>query len=257
MWASGRCRSPSPSPPFAGTAIVPSFHNVPDSGQKRPFLCVRSIPQIIRSGNITLVRRGHKNMTDIKNTTKAILFAFLTAAMILPFLMTDVALADHTSNTPAWQTDKTFDINSSLDGISHVSFTPATDFVDAANVWNGVSSSWWDFTRDDTRGDIDIGARSFGLLSVTLAKTYIIATEDTMTFAIVDFNIWKDFRDINVSPGRWSYDYESVAIHEIGHVAGIRGHTGTPSSPMNAVLPANTVDRTLNSHDISTIRGMY
>ena len=87
-----------------------------------------------------------------------------------------------------------------MDGISHVSFTPATDFVDAANVWNSVSSSWWDFTRDDTRGDIDIGARSFGLLSVTLAKTYIIATEDTMTFAIVDFNIWKDFRDINVSP---------------------------------------------------------
>ncbi len=54
-----------------------------------------------------------------------------------------------------------------------------------------------------------------------------------------------------------SYDYETVAIHEIGHVAGIHDHTTTSSSPMIASISVNTVDRTLNSHDKATIRGMY
>ena len=79
----------------------------------------------------------------------------------------------------------------------------------------------------------------------------------TMLWAELDYNSAKDFKDVNVSQGWWSYDFETVAVHEIGHVAGIHEHTTTGSSPMIATLGTNTVDRTLNSHDISTIGGMY
>ena len=176
--------------------------------------------------------------------------------MIIPLTINN-AYADHTSDTSTWQTDMTFDINSSLNGVSHQSFTPATDFEDTADVWNNVSGNWWDFTRNDSNGDIDIGAHSFGWFSDTLAEIRYLATEGTMFYAYVEFNTEIDFRDVNVSQGWWSYDYETVAVHEIGHVAGIHGHTSTSSSPMQAYLDINTVDRTLNSHDKSTIRGMY
>ena len=78
-----------------------------------------------------------------------------------------------------------------------------------------------------------------------------------MTYAIIEFNSNKDFRDVNVSQGWWSYDFETTAIHEIGHAAGIHDHTTTSSSPMQEYLASNTVDRTLNSHDRSTIKDMY
>ena len=78
-----------------------------------------------------------------------------------------------------------------------------------------------------------------------------------MSYAKLEFNSDQDFRDVNVSQGWWSYDYETVAIHEIGHIAGIHDHTSTSSSPMQKYIGVNHVDRTLNSHDKSTIRDMY
>lgn len=169
----------------------------------------------------------------------------------------ETVFGDHTRNTATWQTDMTFDIHSTLNHISHASFTPATDFEDSADIWNDVSSSWWDFTRDDSDGDIDIKSRGMGWFTSTLAITNAIQSEGTMSWAQVTFNSDKDFRDVLISTGWFSYDYETVAIHEIGHVAGIRHHTSTSGSPMVLYIPANHVDRTLNSHDVSTIGGMY
>ena len=188
---------------------------------------------------------------------KTVLFASLTAAAILPLLGMQSALADHATDTSAWQTDMTFDINPSLNNISHQSFTPAASFEDAADVWNNVSGSWWDFTRDDSDGDIDIKSKSFSWISSDLALATYIASEGTMAYAKIEFNSNKDFRDVNVSQGWWSYDFESVAIHEIGHVAGIHEHTATSSSPMTEYLGVNVVERTLNDYDKATMRGMY
>ena len=144
-----------------------------------------------------------------------------------------------------------------MNNISHTSFIPVTDFEDAADVWNNVSGNWWDFTREDNNGDIDIKSTSFSWWSTDLAETTAISYNGVMAFAQIDFNSNKDFRDVNVSQGWWSYDFETVAIHEIGHVAGIHEHTTTSSSPMQEDISTNTADRTLNSHDKSTIRGMY
>lgn len=186
---------------------------------------------------------------------KTILFASLIAAIVIPGM--NNAFADHTEDTDVWSTDREFDIQSSLDNVSHSSFTPATDFEDAADVWNAVSSSEWDFTRDDSSNDVEIGAWFMGWHISTLAETTWYDNGGYMQWAYVDFNSAKDFRDTNVSQGWWSYDYETVAVHEIGHVAGIHGHTTTSSSPMIATISTNTVDRTLSSHDESTIGGMY
>ncbi len=177
--------------------------------------------------------------------------------MILPFSSINYAFADHTSNTFTWQTDMTFDSTLSLNNISHQSFTPATDFVKSANVWNNVPLSWWNFTRDDSNGDIDIGAHLVGWFSSTLAETSYITNNGVMSYTDLEFNSHQDFGDVNISQGWRSCDYETVAIHEIRHVAGIHDHTETTSSPIRATLSSNTVDRSLNSHDISTIRGMY
>ena len=196
------------------------------------------------------MRMAGKNMND---KPKGILFA--TLMVVLVPLVGD-AFADH-PNTSTWNTDREFDIQSSLNSISHQSFTPATDFEDAADVWNSVRSSWWDITRDDSSNDILIGARSMGWFSMTLAETRYIAMDGDMRWAKIDFNSSKDFRDVNVSQGWLSVDFETVAVHEIGHVAGIHGHTATVGSPMNAKISVNVVDRTLNSHDIAVIGGMY
>ncbi len=188
---------------------------------------------------------------------KTILFTSLIAALIVPFSGIGNAYADHDENTDTWSTDREFDIQSSLWDVSHASFTPDTDFEDAAAVWNAVGTSWWDFTRDDSSNDVEIGAWFMGWHISTLAETSWIDNNGAMLWAALDYNSAKDFRDVNVSQGWWSYDYETVAVHEIGHVAGIHDHTATASSPMQATLAVNTVDRTLNSHDIATIGGMY
>ena len=117
-----------------------------------------------------------------------------------------------------------------------------------------VSGNWWDFTRDDSNGSVDIGSHSFGWFSTTLAQTDYATTGNRMDEASISFNTEIDFRDVNVSQGWWSYDFESVAVHEIGHVAGIHEHTTTSSSPMQQYHSTNTADRTLNSHDKATIR---
>lgn len=187
---------------------------------------------------------------------KTILFTSLIALMLTPLIAMDNAYADH-PDTSNWSTDREYDINSSLWNISHASFTPDADFKDAAAVWNSVSSSWWDIRKDNSSNDIDIGAWFMGWHISTLAETTYIASNGVMYDAVIDFNSAKDFRDVNVSQGWWSYDYETVAVHEIGHAAGIHDHTSTSSSPMQETLSANTVDRTLNSHDRSTIGGMY
>ena len=96
-----------------------------------------------------------------------------------------------------------------------------------------------------------------GWFSMTLAETRYIAMDGDMRWAKIDFNSSKDFRDVNVSQGWLSVDFETVAVHEIGHVAGIHGHAATVGSPMNAKISVNVVDRTLNSHDIAAIGGMY
>ena len=90
-----------------------------------------------------------------------------------------------------------------------------------------------------------------------LLKQTNATTGNRMDEASISFNTEIDYRDVNVSQGWWSYDFETVAVHEIGHVAGIHEHTTTSSSPMQKYIATNTVDRTLNSHDRSTIRGMY
>ena len=74
-------------------------------------------------------------MTLVTKKAKTILFASLIAAFVIPLSGINNAFADH-DDLSTWQTDMTFDINSSLNNISHASFTPATDFEDAADVWN-------------------------------------------------------------------------------------------------------------------------
>ena len=183
----------------------------------------------------------------------------MLVAAIVTISGANTSFADHTTTLPEWTADQTYDISSSLDNVSHASFTPDTDFEDSIDVWNNVSTSWFDWTRNDSTGHVDVGSHSFGWFNTSLAETSMswYASTNTMIDAPIEFNSDKDFRDVNVSQGWWSYDFESVAVHEIGHASGIVDHTTTDSSPMQATLATNTVDRTLNSHDISTIGGMY
>ena len=56
------------------------------------------------------------------------------------------------------------------------------------------------------------------MLILTLMNQQLLQKQHTspiMVYAAVEFNADKDFRDVNVSQGWWSYDYETVAIHEV------------------------------------------
>ena len=79
--------------------------------------------------------------------------------------------------------------------------TPDKDFEDLADVWNDVSGSWWDITRDDSSNNVEIGAWYMGWHISTLAETTYIASNGVMYDAYIDFNSAKDFRDVNVSQG--------------------------------------------------------
>ena len=74
-------------------------------------------------------------------TTKTVLLTSMLAVAVILSVTNQYVFADHNASTSTWQTDMTFDIHSSMYHVSHYSFTPATDFEDAADVWNNVSGS--------------------------------------------------------------------------------------------------------------------
>ena len=63
---------------------------------------------------------------------KMILFSG-ALVLVVPMGMNEV-FADHASDISTWSTDRKFDIQSSLNNVSHASFTPDKDFEDSADV---------------------------------------------------------------------------------------------------------------------------
>jgi tetratricopeptide (TPR) repeat protein len=52
-------------------------------------------------------------------------------------------------------------------------------------------------------------------------------------------------------------DMQNTALHEIGHMLGIEGHSPSPGDIMTAVSPESHIQRALTRRDINTLLGLY
>jgi predicted Zn-dependent protease len=52
------------------------------------------------------------------------------------------------------------------------------------------------------------------------------------------------------------FDIETIALHELGHLLGLK-HSGVAGSVMLATVSANSTLRTLQPDDLSGIRALY
>ena len=120
----------------------------------------------------------------------------------------------------------TTDLDNEIDVTSNVD--ACGDLAYAAGKWNSVSQSSWDLTESSTQsGSISIWTQDLG--SSTLGKVYHdpgLTGPTYTTDTYIKFSDHLDFGDIGSGDSSSYNDYETVAIHEFGHLAGI-AHYGT------------------------------
>lgn len=187
--------------------------------------------------------------TKTKTLTTILAITVLTA--VIAFNATNTADAAHNWFKPKWSSaSHTYDCDSTLSNLSTSYIDECDDLQNAADVWNNVSNSDWDL-NENSSGAIPIGAAN--LATGTLATTTVYGSP--ITSADMDFNTDYTWTDSNIATS--GYDYESVAVHEMGHLLHLGHEPFNSSSPMYATISEDTVKRTLVSHDIDVIRDMY
>lgn len=186
-----------------------------------------------------------------KKTTLTTLFAITVLTTVIAVNSINLADAAHNWFQPKWATDShDYTCESGLDNLSTSYIDTCDDLQDAADVWNDVVNSDWDLTYD-SNGEIPIDASN--LATGVLATT--TTTGSPITSASIDFNTDVTFTDSNIATS--GFDYESVAIHEMGHLLHLVHEPFNSSSPMYNEIDEDTVKRTLASHDVDVIRDMY
>ena len=137
--------------------------------------------------------------------------------------------------------------------------TFGAQFRAGASIWAGNPNSDFQFVvshgfHDPNYGDLD-GANDayFAPLGyTTLGVTYVYS--DTPDTQLWDCDVAFNDYAYNWSPG--SYDFQSVAAHELGHVLGL-GHTNSPGAVMTPFLSANQQIRVLQSDDLAGEAFLY
>jgi len=185
---------------------------------------------------------------------------YLTTILAMTVLVTVVgtsqlqpADAVHNWFQPKWATSShTYDCLSSLNNLSTSYINTCDDLQNAADVWNNVVNSDWDLNESGS-GEIPIGSQNLATGTIALTTTWV--TGSTVTQNQLDFNTDHTFTDSNIATS--GYDYESIAVHEIGHSLHLNEEYVNSSSPMYYTIGEDTVRRTLAQHDIDVIRDMY
>ena len=175
------------------------------------------------------------------------------SAMILINTVNSVEAA-HNWFQPIWASAlHTYDCKNSLNNLNSSYIDECDDLQNAADVWNRIVNSDWDLTGS-IGGTIAIGSANLdtGTLATT---TNTVTNRDVITDSLLNFNTDYTWTDSNIATSR--YDYESVAIHEFGHMLQLQHEPFNTNSPMYGSLTEDTVKRTLVQHDIDVIRDMY
>lgn len=192
-------------------------------------------------------------MTNVKILT---LFAILAIASVST---SQVAFGTFLGGTFTSPTQKYY-CTSDLDNDIIVSLNVDTcgDLAYAAGKWNAVGTSNWDFTENptSTSSNINVWTAPLGFGVLGLTQHVPCTTCNPYTDADVWFSTQYPYGDISQGDSSVYYDYESIAIHEFGHVPGI-GHNTNSASVMYASIGAGVEKETLHSSDISDIGLLY
>lgn len=131
------------------------------------------------------------------------------------------------------------------------------DLQYAADKWNVVTLSNWDLNESPTQSiSVSVWTAPLGSNVLGVVNHDPCTTCNPYTDAHMWFNSQLPYGDISDGDSSVYNDYESVAIHEFGHVAGI-GHDTNTSSVMYDSLATGTEKETLHSVDIIDIRLLY
>ena len=148
---------------------------------------------------------------------------------------------------------------------------PCGDITSAANRWNAISGSTFTTTKSaDKPNTVVISATSIDMM--TLATVTIPASDKYYTTDLVTMKINTLFNWGDVSAGDHSrngasmfktsikdrplYDYNSVVIHEFGHVAGL-DHSKSLSSTMYNMTRSDRINTYIDDEDKKIMELLY
>lgn len=180
---------------------------------------------------------------------RAALPAFVIVAMIIAVGAGEPAYAAFKGTTWISGTQY-YKCVSSLSSIDNDVIDPCPDFQKAADLWNKVDQSAWSLTGS-TSG-INIGAEDLEPMR-TIARASTFGWPFHIT-AWINFNTDHAFGNGPTPAG--SFDYKTVALHEIGHLLRLN-HRPDTSSIMHQSLSPNTVKFQLANPEIAAIQEMY
>ncbi|MCH9657446.1 matrixin family metalloprotease [archaeon] len=195
-------------------------------------------------------------MTD--KTSKNSLTILLGLAIIASVAVTStitVSYAWHDFLQPTWSgATHTYKCMSSLDTLGDTYVDECGDLDPSSDVWNVVANSNWDLSENASTGEIEISGANLGTAGI--AKMTATVSWGTITDAQIEFNNQEGWTDALFTASSTDYDYESVAIHEMGHLLKLADDSDT-NSPMHGQIDPDVVRRTLTTHDKAAIAGQY
>jgi len=167
----------------------------------------------------------------------------------------NISFAAHDWYTPSWNTPThTFQCLSSLYTLGDLTVSECTDFGLATDYWDDVTDSDWNLYYSSS-GEVELSGANLGTGS-TIALTTLTNNWGTITDAKIEFNNQKSFTDASVT-SLSSYDWQSVSVHETGHLLNLGEEWLNTDSPMYWDLGYDEVRRALEPHDIAAIQGKY
>lgn len=148
--------------------------------------------------------------------------------------------------------------NPNLSDITHELINPCADLANAAFTWNSVSRSNWTLTF--TAGSsAPIHVMSANLTNADrLAETIPVIQNNKIIGGNIIFHLDHGFTNSAVTGSNSDYyDYESIALHEFGHLQWVGHSTWNHDSVMRSNLEPGTVRNVLEQHDLDVLRARY
>lgn len=197
----------------------------------------------------------------MKNKIKIALFAMFTVTLGISALGTNSVFGWHDFNQKTWATsNNAFLCKENLTTITHELVSPCSKAQEAATTWNNVQGSDWTLTY--TNGNSApihlMGTQASKNVYVGESVPYIDTKTKKIVYADVKFDLDYSFTDVSKRNSNVNYyDFESIALHEFGHLQWLSHSRFNSDSIMQDNLAPNTIRDTPEKHDIDVLKARY